>query len=125
MSMLAAAAGTTALLAVAVLLSRPVRVAAFLAAIGRRTLPVYLAHVVIVAGVRVALAGVGVDQPALIVVVAVAAGVGLPYAVAVFAEGRPWAAWLFDLPTPLRRRLDRAALPDAPSTRRTDLPMTT
>ncbi|TWH75354.1 fucose 4-O-acetylase-like acetyltransferase [Modestobacter roseus] len=106
-SALAAAAGTLALLAVAVLLSRSAPVAAFLAAIGRRTLPVYLAHVVIVAGVRVALGAVGVDQPVVIVVVAVLAGVGLPFAAAVFADGRPWASWLFDLPEPLRRRLPR------------------
>ncbi|MGY1749239.1 acyltransferase family protein [Modestobacter sp. SYSU DS0511] len=108
-SMLAAAAGTVALLAVAVLLSRQVRVAAFLAAIGRRTLPVYLAHVVIVAGVRVALTGLGVDQPVLILAVAVVAGVGLPYAAAVLADGRPWVSWLFDLPAPLRRRLPAPA----------------
>ncbi|WP_194290623.1 hypothetical protein, partial [Modestobacter roseus] len=25
----------------------------------------------------------------------------------VFADGRPWASWLFDLPEPLRRRLPR------------------
>ncbi|WP_194290620.1 acyltransferase family protein, partial [Modestobacter roseus] len=104
-SALAAAAGTLALLAVAVLLSRLAPVAAFLAAVGRRTLPVYLAHVVIVAGVRVALGAAGVDQPVVIVVVAVLAGVGLPFAAAVFADGRPWASWLFDLPEPLRRRL--------------------
>ncbi|MGY1856607.1 acyltransferase family protein [Modestobacter sp. SYSU DS0290] len=104
-SMLTAAVGTAALLAVAVLLSRIPPMAAFLSAVGRRTLPVYLAHVVIVAGVRVALDAAGVDQPVLILVVAVAAGVGLPYAVAVFADGRPWANWVFDLPEPLRRRL--------------------
>jgi fucose 4-O-acetylase-like acetyltransferase len=103
LSLLAAMAGTLALLAVAVLLARVPGVRALLAAIGRRTLPIYLAHVIVVAGVRVAMARAGIEEPWLIVAVAVPLGVGLPLAAASFAEGRPWANWVFDLPAVLKR----------------------
>ena len=104
LSLCAAVAGTVALLAVSVLLSHVPPLRGLLAAIGRRTLPVYLAHVMVVAGVRVVLVALGVDEPFVIVLVAVLLGVGLPLAAAVLAEPRPWANWLFDLPQPLRAR---------------------
>ncbi|MGY5882440.1 acyltransferase family protein [Modestobacter lacusdianchii] len=100
LSLCAAVAGTVALLAVSVLLShvRPLR--GLLAAIGRRTLPIYLAHVIVVAGVRVVLLALGVDEPFVIVAIAVPLGVAVPFVAAVFAEPRPWANWVFDLPRP-------------------------
>ena len=110
LSACAAVAGTVALLAVAVLLSRVSFVRPVLAAVGRRTLPVYLAHVIVVAGVRVVLTRAGVDDPWVIVLAGVLLGVGLPLAAASFAEGRPSTAWVFDLPAGLTRTV-RAPLP--------------
>ncbi|MFQ1003245.1 acyltransferase family protein [Modestobacter sp. SSW1-42] len=104
LSLCAAVAGTVALLAVAVLLSRVRGAQTLLAAVGRRTLPIYLAHVIVVAGVRVVLTRAGVDDPWLIVVTAVLLGVGLPLAAASFAESHPWANWVFDLPAGLKRK---------------------
>lgn len=112
LSLGAAVAGTVALLAVSVLLARVPPLRGLLAAIGRRTLPVYLAHVLVVAGVRIVLVQLGVDQPYVIALVAVAAGVGIPFAVATLTAGRPWANWLFDLPPALRRRT-RGASPSS------------
>ncbi len=113
LSLVAAVAGTLALLAVAVLLSRVAGVRPLLAAIGRKTLPIYLAHVIVVAGVRVVLTRIGVEEPWLIVAVAVPLGVGIPLAAASFAEGRPWANWVFDLPAALKPARPVAA--DAPA----------
>ncbi|MCZ2813433.1 acyltransferase [Modestobacter sp. VKM Ac-2979] len=102
LSLGAAVAGTVALLAVSVLLTRVPPLRDLLAAIGRRTLPIYLAHVLVVAGVRIVLVRLGIDQPYVIATLAVLAGVGIPFAVATFTADRPWANWLFDLPRPLR-----------------------
>ena len=115
LSLCAAVAGTIALLAVAVLLSRVPGVARLLAVIGRKTLPIYLAHVIVVAGVRVLLLRIGVDDPWVVVAVALPLGVGLPFAAASFAAGRSWAAWLFDLPAPLERTT-RVTSPPLPNT---------
>jgi fucose 4-O-acetylase-like acetyltransferase len=103
LSLCAAATGTVALLAVAVLLARLAGVAPLLASIGRRTLPIYLAHVIVVAGVRVVVMRAGLEEPWLIAAVAVPLGVAIPLAAASVAERRPWAAWVFDLPAPLKR----------------------
>ncbi|MCZ2817370.1 acyltransferase family protein [Modestobacter sp. VKM Ac-2984] len=104
LSLGAAVAGTIVLLAVSVLLTRVPPLRDLLAAIGRRTLPIYLAHVLVVAGVRVVLLRLGVDQPYVIATLAVLAGVGIPFAVATFTADRPWANWLFDLPPALGPR---------------------
>ncbi|WP_222192786.1 acyltransferase family protein [Modestobacter italicus] len=100
LSLCAAVAGTVALLAVSVLLSHVTPLRGLLAAIGRRTLPIYLAHVIVVAGVRVVLLAVGVDEPFVIAAIAIPLGVAVPFVAAVFAEPRPWANWVFDLPRP-------------------------
>lgn len=100
LSLCAAVAGTVALLAVSVLLSHVTPLRGLLAAIGRRTLPIYLAHVIVVAGVRVVLLALGIDEPYVIAAIAIPLGVAIPFAAAVFAEPRPWANWVFDLPRP-------------------------
>ena len=104
-SLVAALLGITVLLAVSVLLARVPAAVRPLAAVGRRTLPIYLAHVIVVAGVRVVMVRAGVEEPYVVALVAVPLGVLVPLALAVLAEPRPWAAWVFDLPAPLRERL--------------------
>lgn len=113
LSLCAAVAGTVALLAVSVLLSHVTPLRGLLAAIGRRTLPIYLAHVIVVAGVRVVLLALGVDEPFVIVAIAVPLGVAVPFVAAVFAEPRPWANWVFDLPRPWKRWSQGARPPAA------------
>jgi fucose 4-O-acetylase-like acetyltransferase len=105
LSLTAAATGTVVLLALSVVVSRIPAFRTLLAAVGRRTLPIYLAHVIIVAGVRVALVEAGSDDPVLILTAALVMGVALPIGAAVLAERWWWAAWIFDLPAPLKRRL--------------------
>lgn len=113
LSLVGASAGILALLGAAVVLAAVPLLSRLLAEVGKWTLEIYLAHLIIVAGVRVSLIKLGVAAPGLIVAVAVVAGVAIPLTVGRFAQGRPWAAWVFDLPRPVKRRL-HAALPYRP-----------
>jgi hypothetical protein len=69
--------------------------------------------VIVVAGVRVVVTRAGLEEPWLIAAVAVPLGVAVPLAAASFAEGRPWAAWVFDLPGPLKRSTQVVVTPAA------------
>lgn len=94
-------AGTAACLALSALLARtPVR--AVLAPIGRRSLEIFLAHIVVAAGARVLLAEAGLGVPMVHLVLGVALGVLVPMALAVLAERWGWR-WVFGLPVVLRR----------------------
>lgn len=94
-------AGTAACLAWAGLLARtPVR--AVLAPIGRRSLEVFLAHIVVASGTRILLAQAGIADLAVHLVLGVALGVLVPIALAVVAERLGWG-WVFGLPSALRR----------------------
>jgi uncharacterized membrane protein YcfT len=102
LSAVAACCGLVALLAVAVLLQHLGRAFTWLEAVGRQTLPIYLAHVVVAAGLRIALIRVGVREPYLFAVVCVALGVAVPLLAARLAP-RLHLAWVFDTPAWLRR----------------------
>jgi peptidoglycan/LPS O-acetylase OafA/YrhL len=106
-------AGTTACLALSALLARtPVR--AVLAPIGRRSLEIFLAHIIVAAGARVLLTRAGLGAPMVHLVLGVALGVLVPMALAVLAERRGWR-WVFGLPAVLRSASSRgpgAASPD-------------
>ena len=94
-------AGTAACLAVSALLARtPLR--AVLAPVGRRSLEIFLAHIVVAAGARILLAEAGFTVPMLHLVLGVALGVLVPMALAVLAERWGWR-WVFGLPAVLRR----------------------
>jgi hypothetical protein len=108
--MTAAALGIVTVLAVSVLVSRWTAAATPLASIGRRTLPIYVAHVIVVAGARVALQQLGIGRALVHLVVMVTLGVLVPITAAHFAARRPWAQWLFDLPGSVRRIVDRIAV---------------
>ncbi|GHE11785.1 acyltransferase family protein [Klenkia taihuensis] len=111
-AMVAAVAGMAALLAVASLLARTGPLARRLASIGRETLPIFLAHVMVVAGVRVCMVGAGVTSPLLILGVAVVLGVAIPLAARAIVRRSAFTAWVFDLPRwatrPDVRRSERA-----------------
>jgi len=94
-------AGTAACLALSALLARtPVR--AVLAPIGRRSLEIFLAHIVVAAGARILLAEAGFTVPVLHLVLGVALGVLVPMVLAALAERWGWR-WVFGLPAVLRR----------------------
>lgn len=79
-SIASAAVGTVLVLALAAILSRLPAVRPALEYIGRRTLEIYLAHVIILAGVRVVLRPVVGDSWSIILPIAVLAGVLVPLA---------------------------------------------
>jgi fucose 4-O-acetylase-like acetyltransferase len=104
-SLIGAAGGTVALLGVSSLLSRIRGISAALASIGTQTMAIYLMHVLIVAGARVAFARLGLPGSA-IVCVAVMLGVAVPYLAGRYAE-RLHIGWLFRPP----HRLESAVGP--------------
>lgn len=103
-SVVAAALGTCVLLTVAVVLGRVRSGVGWVADIGRKTLAIYLAHVVCAAGARVALQHLGVRDPLIYGSVCLVVGVGLPLLAATLAP-RLHIAWLFDLPRFVKDRL--------------------
>jgi fucose 4-O-acetylase-like acetyltransferase len=108
LSIVASSAGILAVLGMAVILATIPRLADVLGMIGRWTLSIYLAHVIIVAGMRIVLTRLGFDSGPLIVVLAVAAGVAIPVAAGQFTSRRPWLSWIFDLPEPVKKLLATA-----------------
>ena len=92
-------AGTVAALSVAALLVRTPFVAP-LAAVGRRSLEIFLAHIVVAAGVRIVLVRIGVDDPVVLLAAGTVLGVLVPMAASVVAARAGWT-WLFGLPRAL------------------------
>nr|WP_133519985.1 acyltransferase [Curtobacterium flaccumfaciens] len=95
-SLVATCAGVLALCAGAVLLARIPRVGDLLAWIGRRTVVVFTAHIVVVAGTRITLQALGV-QPEAVFVAAWVLGVVVPLVLASVAP-RIGLGWLFAPP---------------------------
>jgi glycosyltransferase involved in cell wall biosynthesis len=106
-SLVSALCGTVALCALAVYLSKVAAVARLLSAIGRRTLPIYLAHVILVAGVRVGALEFGVDNAYLIVACAIVVGVAFPLFFHRYLTRCRWSSWIFEMPDPARRTVTR------------------
>lgn len=102
----ASALGVTALLALSTAIARIPRIH-WLARVGEESLPIFLGHVVFMAGARIVLDRIGVDSAAIQLAVGVLAGVVGPLALAALAR-RFGCGWLFALPAPLRRVVDRA-----------------
>lgn len=94
-------AGTVATLAVAALLARS-PLAGVVSLVGRRSLEIFLAHIVVASGTRIVLERAGVTDWRLHLVVATVLGVVVPLALAVVAERLRWT-WLFGLPRRPRR----------------------
>lgn len=78
LSALGAGFGVAIVLGLAVALSYVPLLNDVLARTGKSTLEIYLAHVALVAGVRVFLSMFGIDVPLLFIVASVAVGVTLP-----------------------------------------------
>lgn len=90
-------AGTAACLSVSALLART-PAAGVLAPIGRRSLEIFLAHIVVAAGARIVMERAGLTVPAVHLVLGVLLGVVVPIALATTAERLGWR-WVFGLPT--------------------------
>ena len=99
----ATCAGVLALCAGAVLLARIPRVGGVLAWIGRRTMVVFTAHIVVVAGTRIALQALGV-QPEAVFVAAWVLGLVVPLLLGSIAP-RIGLDWLFAPPRWATRRV--------------------
>lgn len=94
--------GVIAVLGLAVALNyfRPLR--GVLTAIGARTLEIFLAHVAIVAGVRIALERMGIVQVPVFIFVSMLIGVGAPVLVSSLAP-RIGLKWLFQPPAKIEK----------------------
>ncbi len=100
LGLLGCVAGTVAILAWAALLGRS-PVAGLLSSVGRRSLEIFLAHIVVTAGTRVGLVRLDVTDPWLHLVAGTTLGLVVPIGLAVAAERLGWI-WLFGLPRRLR-----------------------
>ena len=96
LGMLGCSAGTVAILAWAVVLSRS-PAGGVLSAIGRRSLEIFLAHIVVTAGTRIALVRLDVTDVWVHVIAGTVLGLLVPIGLAVAAERLGWT-WLFGLP---------------------------
>lgn len=96
LGVLGCAGGTMACLAVSAVLARTPAVGPF-AALGRRSLEIFLAHIIAASGARVFLTRLGVGEPLLHVVIGVVLGLAVPVALAVLCDRLGWT-WVFGLP---------------------------
>lgn len=94
-------AGTAATLALAALIART-PLAGVVALVGRRSLEIFLAHIVVASGTRIVLVQTGVADPWMHLILGTLLGVAVPVGLAVVAERHGWS-WLFGLPRMLQR----------------------
>ena len=102
-------AGTGGVLAVAALLART-PVSAPVALLGRRSLEIFLAHIVVASGTRIFLAQLGVAVPWVHLLAGTSLGLVVPVLVAAACERLGWQ-WLFGLPRFLAVRVSRPQKP--------------
>lgn len=96
-SLTAAASGIVMLLSAAVMLSHVPGLRGGLREIGSKTLEIYLAHVIIVAGTRIASQKIGMDSEVTVLSIAMVLGIGVPLLMSVLAP-RLRMSWLFQTP---------------------------
>ena len=94
-------AGTLASLAVAALVARS-PLGGVIALVGRRSLEIFLAHIVVASGTRIVLQQSGVGDPWVHLVLGTTFGVIVPIGIAVTVERLRWS-WMFGLPRALER----------------------
>lgn len=73
-----------------------------MALVGRHTLSIYLAHIIVIAGLRIVLVRLGFDSVPVLMVLLVAAGVIIPLAVERLVRATP-LRYVFDTPPGLLR----------------------
>ncbi len=88
--------GTVAALALAALVART-PLGGLVALVGRRSLEIFLAHIVVASGARIVMTQADVTDPWVHLVVGTTLGVVVPIALAVSVERLGWS-WLFGLP---------------------------
>lgn len=106
----AAITGIVVVIAIAMLLAKVPLASKALASIGEQTMPVYLMHILILAGLRVGYKLAGFDAPELFLAIAVPIAIMIPWAVGRHSS-RLRVGWLFAAP---RGRADRRALAHSP-----------
>lgn len=115
LGIVATISGTLGVLACSALVSRvrpAALLAALLAAAGRNSLAIFLAHIIAAAGVRAMLMRLGFENPGVHSVIGTAVGVLIPLLLIRLAP-RVHAGWLFALPQPATARRNRGAQPQS------------
>lgn len=101
-SAVTAGLGIIVLLAFAVFLSHIPKVRGIFRSFGTKTLEIYLAHVIVVAGTRIALVRLGLESETVFLTIAMIFGVGAPVIMAILTP-RLRLSWLFCVPGALGR----------------------
>ena len=101
LGVLGCTAGTIAILAISACIART-PIAGVVTLVGRRSLEIFLAHIVITSGTRIALAQAGVTDPWIHLTAATTLGVVLPVVFASLMDRLGWR-WLFGLPRALEQ----------------------
>lgn len=97
LSAIAATLGVVMLLSLAVILAHVPVLRSGLGSIGTKTLEIYLAHVMVVAGTRIVLDSLGSNSEIVFLAVAMLLGIAAPLALAALAP-RLHLTWLFQAP---------------------------
>lgn len=107
LGIVASVAGVVAILALSGALAKVGPAASWLAFCGRRSMDIFVAHVIFLAGARVVLTRIGIDSIPAHVIVGTAAGVVGALLLGAIAR-RIRCGWLFDAPAWLTARLTAA-----------------
>lgn len=110
---LAAVAGVAAALALSNLIARVALASTILAFFGRRSLEIFIAHIIAASGTRIALQLAGIDDLAVHVVAGLVAGLGGPLALW-WITSRIGFPWLFAVPRAISGERPREVAADAP-----------
>jgi fucose 4-O-acetylase-like acetyltransferase len=110
---LGCAGGVIAMLALAALIART-RAAVLGSLVGRRSLEIFLAHIVVASGTRIILVQGSVTDPWMHLAAGTALGVAVPIVVASLVERLGWS-WVFGLPRFVRPALPAPAQVGAPA----------
>jgi fucose 4-O-acetylase-like acetyltransferase len=113
LGVLGCAGGVIAMLALAALVART-RAAGIVSLVGRRSLEIFLAHIVVASGTRIILVQVGVTDPWMHLAVGTALGVAVPVVMATVVERVGWS-WVFGLPRLVRAGVRAPLLVDDPA----------
>lgn len=103
LGVLGCTAGTLAILAISACVAKSL-IAGVFSLVGRRSLEIFLAHIVVASGTRIALAQGGMTDSWVHLVAATTLGVVVPIALANVMDRLGWG-WLFGLPRLLDRRV--------------------
>ena len=104
-SVIAAWSGQFILAGAAVLVWQIPRAGGWVALVGRHTLSIYLAHIIVIAGLRIVLVGLGIESAPMLMPILVISGVLVPLAAERILQPTP-LRFIFDTPPALLRAVE-------------------